>query len=68
MSTVRARAKAQAKQAMRALGDALVRTVPTTTFTLWLVAYAFDLSCGDMLRFVGNLQPIRPLLELVVGV
>jgi len=59
--------KAQTRLAARAFGDALVRTVPTTTVTLWIICYAFEMGVADMMRIVCKMQPIRPLVELLAG-
>lgn len=59
--------KNQIRTASGALWDVLLRTVPTAGATTWLVCYAADWNLSDILGFVIEMQPIRPLLRLLTG-
>lgn len=59
--------KNQIRTAGGALWDVLLRTVPTAGATTWLVCYAADWNLSDILGFVTGMQPIRPLLRLLMG-
>ena len=59
--------RTQTREAARAFGDALVRTVPTTAAALWIICYTFEMGVADMMRVVCKMQPIRPLVELIAG-
>ena len=60
-------AKEQVVSGLRALALGLAQTVPTFLVVVWLLSETVGWGFGDLLTALAALQPISPLLELIIG-
>ena len=60
-------ARAQINGLLRAVGIALIQTMPTLLVVLWITSEAFGWGFNELLEMLAASQPICPLLELIRG-
>ena len=60
-------AREQATDALRSAGRVFIQTAPTFSVVVWIVSKAVGLGFGELLVEIATLQPMQPLLELILG-